>query len=71
MRAPAPTVQDLLAIAERMRVFAREATGGRYGDRFRRGAADLELEAVGRAASPAVAGAIRAVRRERARSAQC
>jgi hypothetical protein len=71
MRAQSPTVQDLLAIAGRMRVFAREATSERYGDRFRRGATDLELEALGHAASHAVADAIRAVRRERTRESRC
>jgi hypothetical protein len=52
----------LLAVAERLRLFALETADVRYSDRFRRGADQLEIEAVGCAASDCVAHALRAAR---------
>ncbi len=65
MSRDAKSADELLAIAEKLRRFAREADDIRYFDRFRRGAVDLELEAVGYAASPVVALALRNERSKR------
>jgi hypothetical protein len=53
---------ELLAVAERLRIFALETADARYGDRFRRSADQLEIEAVGRAAADSVAHALREAR---------
>jgi hypothetical protein len=55
---------ELLAVAARLRDFAREATDDCYPARFRRGANQLELEAMGCASADAVAQALRAARTE-------
>jgi hypothetical protein len=52
----------LLAVAERLRSFALDTADVCYSDRFRRGADQLEIEAVGCAASNCVAHALRAAR---------
>jgi hypothetical protein len=56
---------ELLEIAEKLRAFARETGDRRYFDLFRRGAVQLEIEALGWAASSAVGAAIRESRRRR------
>jgi hypothetical protein len=56
----------LLEVAEKLRTYARETTNPRYSERFRRGAIDLEIEAVGWAAASAVARALRQDRSRRA-----
>lgn len=54
---------ELLTVASRLRAFAHETRDHAYFDRFRRGAEDLEIEAVGYAVSDAIAAALRQERR--------
>jgi hypothetical protein len=56
---------ELLAVATKLRVFAHETRDHAYFDKFRRGAEDLEIEAVGYAASDTIAAALRHERRVR------
>jgi hypothetical protein len=54
--------KELLAVAARFRGFARETSDVCYRNLFRSGAAELEIEALGYAASNAVAQALRKAR---------
>jgi hypothetical protein len=56
---------ELLAVAAKLRGFARDTADVRYSVRFRRGAEQLEIEAVGCAASDTVANALREARHNR------
>jgi len=62
-QAKAKRAAVLLTVATRLRTFAHEARDCAYFDKFRRGAEDLEIEAVGYAASDAIAAALRKERR--------
>jgi len=53
---------ELLAVAARLRGFARQTEDLRYCMRFERGAEQLEIEAVGYAACDTVAHALRQAR---------
>jgi hypothetical protein len=55
--------KDLLIAAERFRAFACETGNESYRVKFRLSATELELEALGLAASNVVARALRSVRR--------
>ena len=59
MMRQSKSADDLLEIAGRLRMFALEAHDLCYLDKFRRGAENLEIEAVGYAISSAVAAALR------------
>jgi hypothetical protein len=63
--------KELLAVAARFRSFARETNDLCYRNRFRIGAAELEIEAVGCAASNAVAQALRKARNRFHTSTPC
>jgi hypothetical protein len=67
MTTSAKSADAMLAAAARMRRFAFETGMQRYQAYFHRGARDLELEAVGCAASGVVARAIRDLRLKRRR----
>jgi hypothetical protein len=63
MERQTKTAVELLAIASRLWIFAREARDHFYSDKFCRGAESLEIEAVGYAASSTIAAALREERR--------
>ena len=65
MTTSAQTADAMLEAAARLRHFAFETGMARYQTYFHRGARDLELEAVGCAASGVVARAIRDMRSKR------
>jgi hypothetical protein len=62
MSKRAREAMELLEVAAMLRGFARETADQRYRSRFRRGAEQLEIEAVGCAASDTVAHALRKAR---------
>ncbi|HTT97066.1 MAG TPA: hypothetical protein VMF58_03385 [Rhizomicrobium sp.] len=62
MSKRAKEAAELLAVAAKLRGFAHETADMRYRSRFRRGAEQLEIEAVGYAASDTVAHALRKAR---------
>ena len=55
--------EDLLAVAARLRELACPDARHEYSDRLERCALDLEMEALGWAASPTIAQEVRHVRR--------
>jgi hypothetical protein len=62
MSKRAQKATELLAVAAKLRGFERDTADLRYSNRFRLGAEQLEIEAVGCAASDTVAHALRTAR---------
>lgn len=62
---------ELLNVAQRLRNFARATEDARYHRRFRRGAQQLELEAIGCASIHAVAEELRSARKSHHTGVPC